>query len=601
MRIQPEVNWSQTSPALGSPTLGANQATVTATQSATGANFGEALALPTPATPVLPSQFDSGSSNSDHITNITSPQFTVSNVIAGETVQLLDAQNGNALIGQAVATGTTVTVTPSAPLSEGLHLLVAVGNEVGFTSGQSTSRSVTIDTTPPHITSTAPTSGAVGQLYTYSVTTDDPGAATFSLSSAPAGALVDPATGALTWTPTNQQVGFQHLTVVTTDLAGNSSQQQFTVGVDGPPLFAAIPDQSVNQGSTLLINPSVASINPLTYSLGAGAPADVSINPQTGQFTWVPSAADAAGLYHITFNVVDSSNRSAAQVANVTVVVPPVFAPIADQTTDELAPFTLPLSATDQGPVAFSLVGAVPAGATVSFVGATPGPGIFTSSAGQFSWTPAEGQDPGPYTITVQATGAGGLTATQTFHVAVNDVDVPPVLDPVAPVSVVQGGTVSVTVTAHDAEIPTPQLLFSLDPGAPAGATINAQTGVVTWTIPSGFATGPIGIPVRVSEVGDQGLSATETVTGNVGTGINGFELFTTGGVQLGGFALGLAVDNGVIINGPLSLTPFGASIPGGLPAQPAFLNQLAGLIPAGSVAQALGERAPCRPASSTS
>jgi hypothetical protein len=76
-------------------------------------------------------------------------------------------------------------------------------------------------------------------------------------------------------------------------------------------------------------------------------------------------------------------------------------------------------------------------------------------------------------------------------------------------------------------------------------------------------------------------------------TVFNGFELYTTAAVELGGLSSGLAIDNGVVINASLSISPFGATLPGGLPAQPAALHQLAGVQPVTTVAPDIGQRLP--------
>jgi hypothetical protein len=76
-------------------------------------------------------------------------------------------------------------------------------------------------------------------------------------------------------------------------------------------------------------------------------------------------------------------------------------------------------------------------------------------------------------------------------------------------------------------------------------------------------------------------------------TVFNGFELYTSAAVELGGFSSGLAIDNGVVINAPLSISPFGATQPGSLPAQPAALLQLAGVPPVTTAAPDIGQRLP--------
>ena len=129
--------------------------------------------LSVPSAPALQSQFDTGTSSSDQLTNLTSVGFLVTGVQAGATVQLLDTSNGNAVIGSAIASGSSVSVTNSIPLSEGTHSIVAVQTLAGFASAQSAAGSVTIDTTPPQITSGTLPSATVGTPYTFTVTSDD--------------------------------------------------------------------------------------------------------------------------------------------------------------------------------------------------------------------------------------------------------------------------------------------------------------------------------------------------------------------------------------------------------------------------------------------
>ncbi len=80
-------------------------------------------------------------------------------------------------------------------------------------------------------------------------------------------------------------------------------------------------------------------------------------------------------------------------------------------------------------------------------------------------------------------------------------------------ITVNEGETVTITNSTSDPDLPANILTFSLEPGAPAGAVINPNTGVITW--PTGEANGPSTnvITVRVKDNGVPSLSATGTVT----------------------------------------------------------------------------------------
>ena len=65
---------------------------------------------------------------------------------------------------------------------------------------------------------------------------------------------------------------------------------------------------------------------------------------------------------------------------------------------------------------------------------------------------------------------------------------------------------------ASDPDIPLQTLAFSLDPGAPDGASINPSTGGFTWTPTESQGPGIYPITVRVTDDGVPPLSNQETV-----------------------------------------------------------------------------------------
>ena len=60
--------------------------------------------------------------------------------------------------------------------------------------------------------------------------------------------------------------------------------------------------------------------------------------------------------------------------------------------------------------------------------------------------------------------------------------------------------------------MPPQGFVFSLDPGAPPGATINPATGSFAWTPPAG-AVGTNLISIRVEDTGSPRLSAAQAMT----------------------------------------------------------------------------------------
>jgi hypothetical protein len=105
--------------------------------------------------------------------------------------------------------------------------LDASGN--ALTSNYVSNDTATVDL-PPLFTSTPITSADPGKVYQYTPYVWANPAATYTLPTAPAGMMIDPALGQITWTPTADQVGTQQVTIRATNYLG-SADQTFTITV----------------------------------------------------------------------------------------------------------------------------------------------------------------------------------------------------------------------------------------------------------------------------------------------------------------------------------------------------------------------------------
>ena len=118
----------------------------------------------------------------------------------------------------------------------------------------------------------------------------------------------------------------------------------------------------------------------------------------------------------------------------------------------------------------------------LTYVSTNPSPVI--DANGVITWTPSESQGPGVYIITTVATdnGAPPVSATNSFTVVVNEVNLPPVFVATPPD---RTNTVLTTMTvpnpATDPDIPPNPLTYMLL-NPPAGAAIDPATGTITWT-----------------------------------------------------------------------------------------------------------------------
>ncbi len=346
---------------------------------------------------------------------------------------------------------------------------------------------------------------------------------TFSLDAgAPSGATINPSTGAFSWTPTEAQgPGTYTITVRVTDdgTPALSDFETITVTVaevNAAPVLDAIGNQTVNEGTALAFTATASDpdqpANSLTFSLDPGAPSGASINPSTGAFTWTPTEGQGPGSFTMTVRVTDNGSPALSDSETITVTVnevnaPPVLAVIGDRTVNEGAALTFTATASDPDQPAntltFSLDAGAPSGASID------------PSTGAFSWTPTEAQGPGTYTITVRVTdnGTPALSDFETITVTVKEVNAPPVLDSIGNQTVDEGTALTFTATASDPDLPANSLTFSLDAGAPSGASIDPNTGAFSWTPTESQGPGTYSITVRVTDTGTPAQSDFETIT----------------------------------------------------------------------------------------
>jgi hypothetical protein len=302
---------------------------------------------------------------------------------------------------------------------------------------------------------------------------------------------------------------------------------------NSPPSIGNITDKVVNEGNLLTF--TVTASDPdagqsLTFSLEPGAPSGALINATNGVFSWVPSEPQGPGSYTITVRVTDngSPNLSATRSFNVQVAEmnnPPVLNGITDRNIAEGAPLTVTVSTSDPDTPAqtltFSLDPTPPAGVAIN------------PNTGTVTWTPTEAQGPGTYFITVRVTDDGEpvLSDTKTFTVIVSEVNTAPVLAAIPNQTNAPGNTITFTASATDADLPAQNLAYSLDPGAPAGASIDPASGAFSWTPSAGSAGTTNIITVRVTDDGSPTLSHTRTVSIVVTRELKVTDIDVSGGV----------------------------------------------------------------------
>ncbi|NLF73657.1 MAG: tandem-95 repeat protein, partial [Candidatus Anammoximicrobium sp.] len=241
-----------------------------------------------------------------------------------------------------------------------------------------------------------------------------------------------------------------------------------------------------------------------------------------GGFTYTPDAG-FEGTDTFTYKANDEwlDSEGATVTLAVTPNYPPVLEFIGNRQTDEgqLLSFTVSASDPDLPGNTLTLgaewIGheALPDGANFEQTG---------PSSGLFTWTPSEEQGWGAYEgirFWVADNGDPQLTDSETISITVYEVNLPPVLNAIGNKEIFEGNELSFTATASDPDVPANTLRFSatrLDGATtelPAGATLNAQSGLFRWTPAATQGPGTYTLSFTVTDNGSPWLTDRETIT----------------------------------------------------------------------------------------
>src|SRR6185436_14189366 len=182
--------------------------------------------------------------------------------------------------------------------------------------------------------------------------------------------------------------------------------------------------------------------------------------------------------------------------------LPPELTVPADQIINELTLLSVGASASDPNippkTLTFSLVSA-PTGMTIN-----PNTGLIT-------WTPTEAQGPSANVVVVRVANSVGLSTSQSFEVAVSEVNRVPVLTVPNDATINELVAFGDNATATDADLPANTLIFALASG-PSGLTVS-PSGVIAWTPTEAQGPGTYPVQVKVTDNGTPALSVTNSFT----------------------------------------------------------------------------------------
>jgi hypothetical protein len=345
--------------------------------------------------------------------------------------------------------------------------------------------------------------------------------------------------------------------------------------VNTAPVFAKTPDQTIILGTTLTLPITALDAdlpaNKLTFSLiesgSFGVPLGATIDAASGLFTWTPAYSPAmmgtnSSFTRVAVRVTDDGSPPLSDTNFFSVVVnPPASSWQYVSLTGTASASVFYIYLNSPGDLYLDDLMLVP--------GDTPGVGANALANGGFesalsgAWTVSPNhvnstivtnvQHAGKASLHVVATSGGTTRASSIFQDispalvqnatyalsfwylpgtnattltlrlsgfginSTNDIvpvaNRPPILAAIADQTVKVGQKLGFTVAAFDLDLPPQTLTYRLDPGAPTGASLDATSGLFSWTpltaqISSGYL-----ITARVTDNGMPSLSSTRTFT----------------------------------------------------------------------------------------
>jgi hypothetical protein len=325
--------------------------------------------------------------------------------------------------------------------------------------------------TPPVIAPIATQSLVEGSLFSFTPSaTDAQTGITLTwnlLTGAPAGALIAPQTGHITWQTGAGDAGTtnQFVLVVTDNGSPSlSATQAFEVVVarlnHAPVIVPTASQYVVSPGSNLMVqlsaNDSDFPQQTLTWQLSGKVPAGLNLGAATGLLAWTPQPSQANTTNLITVTVSDNGTPSLSASETFSIIVvsgnhAPSLAAIGNQSINVLQQLIFTNSATDSDRPAQVL--------TFSLDPGSPAGTFIDPDTGVFSWVPSLAQAHNTNAITVRVTDSGSpaLSDAETFTVVVGDY-----LEILLGTTVLQAGESGTVTVSMNTTIPVTNVNFTL-------------------------------------------------------------------------------------------------------------------------------------------
>ncbi|QYX66870.1 putative Ig domain-containing protein [Shewanella putrefaciens] len=429
--------------------------------------------------------------------------FAASDTDVGDTLTLSAVTKPSWLSFNA-ATG-VLSGTPS-NADVGSHAVtLKVTDTDGLTAEQSFSITVTNVNDAPTISSTAITAATQDAAYSYSFAasdTDVDDVLTLSAVTKPSWLSFNAATGVLSGTPSNSDVGSHAVTLKVTDTDGLTAEQSFSItvtNVNDAPTISSTAITAATQDAAYSYNFAAADTDvgdTLTLS-AVTKPSWLSFNAATGVLSGTPSNADV-GSHAVTLKVIDTDGLTAEQSFSITVTN------VNDAPTISSTAIT---AATQDAAYSYNFAAAdTDVGDTLTLSAVTkPSWLSFNAATGLLSGTPSNA-DVGSHAVTLKVTDTDGLTAEQSFSITVTNVNDAPTISSTAITAATQDAAYSYSFAASDTDVGDVLILSAVT--KPSWLSFNAATGVLSGT-PSNADVGSHAVTLKVTDT--DGLTAEQS------------------------------------------------------------------------------------------
>ncbi len=416
-----------------------------------------------------------------------------------------DDNDGNALTfsltdqpsGMSISSTGLVTWTPTeGQLAADFTITVGDGGEDSATSAtEQVQIAVTAVNDPPEFSNEPSSSANEGEAYSYIPVISDPDDDTFTFafksdSQHPEDMSIDPATGAISWTPEEVAAGYTVSNIIIVVNDGDVDvTKQFAITVaadDDAPIISALSDANATESESFQVQVSAQDLegDSLLYSL------DVSpdnypglLIDSNGLITWTPPEAIDSYSATVTVNVADVDGDGAAKNTSsasfdINVAADndvPVFSSSAVLVAQEDVAYSYSVSVSDQETSSDNL--------DLSLDSVSEAAGLVLTGS-TLSWIPPNRQE--SYTqndVTITVVDEDNNSAEQIFTITVDASNDAPSFTSTAITTATESQTYSYALSAEDVDTAQSDLIYSLDFDSKT-AGLNLNKGIITWTPP---------------------------------------------------------------------------------------------------------------------